>query len=71
MECPDYFNVDNQDVILICPQGIEPKGDQFKNIYQSGYILGKFDIEKLTYEHENFVSSLIMAFDFYAPQTFL
>ncbi|EMO6521347.1 TPA: sucrose-6-phosphate hydrolase [Staphylococcus aureus] len=69
-ECPDYFNVDNQDVILICPQGIEPKCDQFNNIYQSGYILGKFDIEKLTYEHENFVE-LDNGFDFYAPQTFL
>ncbi len=69
-ECPDYFNLDNQDVILICPQGIEPKGNQFKNIYQSGYILGKFDIEKLTYEHENFVE-LDNGFDFYAPQTFL
>ncbi|MBU5909282.1 sucrose-6-phosphate hydrolase, partial [Vibrio cholerae O1] len=34
------------------------------------YILGKFDIEKLTYEHENFVE-LDNGFDFYAPQTFL
>ncbi len=37
---PNYFNVDNQDVILV-PQGIEPKGDQFKNIYQSGCIAWK------------------------------
>ena len=51
----------------IC-QGI-PKDDQFNNIYQSGYILGTFDIEKLTYEHENFVE-LDNGFDFYAPQTF-
>ncbi len=55
---------------LFVHKGIEPKCDQFNNIYQSGYILGKFDIEKLTYEHENFVE-LDNGFDFYAPQTFL
>ena len=55
---------------LFVPKVLNQKAISSSNIYQSGYILGKFDIEKLTYEHENFVE-LDNGFDFYAPQTFL
>lgn len=59
-ECPDVFNLEGEEVLIFSPQGIEPLGDLYNNLYQSGYILkgGEF-IE------------LDRGFDFYAPQTFL
>lgn len=68
-ECPDYFELDNQGVLLFSPQGIEPAGELYRNIYQSGYILGeKMDISQKSMIHGEFVE-LDCGFDFYAPQT--
>ncbi|NRD77932.1 sucrose-6-phosphate hydrolase [Bacillus sp. BRMEA1] len=68
-ECPDYFELDEQGVLLFCPQGIMPKEDNFHNIYQSGYILGnKLDVNNLSMPHGSF-HELDKGFDFYAPQT--
>ncbi|MBT2736427.1 sucrose-6-phosphate hydrolase [Bacillus sp. ISL-7] len=70
-ECPDYFELANQGIFVFSPQGLEPHGDDFHNIYQSGYILGK----KLNLPNRNFVHGdfreLDRGFDFYAPQTTL
>lgn len=68
-ECPDYFELDGQGVLLFCPQGIEPDGDRFRNVYQSGYLVGKpLNRETLDFEHGAF-HELDRGFDFYAPQT--
>lgn len=68
-ECPDYFEMDQQGVLLFSPQGISPEGDHFRNIYQSGYIVGKpLDVETRTFEHGAF-QELDRGFDFYAQQT--
>ncbi|MEH7378520.1 glycoside hydrolase family 32 protein [Neobacillus drentensis] len=68
-ECPDYFELAHQGIFVFSPQGLEPHGDDFHNIYQSGYILGK----KLNLPNRNFVHGdfreLDRGFDFYAPQT--
>lgn len=69
-ECPDYFNLNGYDMLLFCPQGIDSEGERFKNIYQSGYIMGQYDINNLTMNHGDF-HELDYGFDFYAPQTFL
>ncbi|WP_393965532.1 glycoside hydrolase family 32 protein [Exiguobacterium sp. S22-S28] len=70
-ECPDYFELEGQGVLLFSPQGIEPKGDHFQNIFQSGYFIGKpLTLPDLTFQHEDFVE-LDFGFDFYAPQTTL
>ncbi|OIJ18071.1 sucrose-6-phosphate hydrolase [Anaerobacillus alkalidiazotrophicus] len=70
-ECPDYFELQNQGVLVFSPQGIEPEGDKFQNIYQSGYVLGeRLDLEKKVLEHGQFIE-LDRGFDFYAPQTML
>ncbi|PTE68077.1 sucrose-6-phosphate hydrolase [Staphylococcus devriesei] len=69
-ECPDYFELDNKDVILFSPQGIDAQGDKFRNIYQSGYLIGNLDLETLQFNHDEFVE-LDNGFDFYAPQTFI
>lgn len=68
-ECPDYFELGDQGVLLFCPQGIEPQGERFRNIYQSGYMLGKpLESDRQTFEHGEF-AELDRGFDFYAPQT--
>lgn len=70
-ECPDYFELGHQGIFVFSPQGLKPHGDEFRNIYQSGYILGK----KLNLPNRNFVHGdfreLDRGFDFYAPQTTL
>lgn len=68
-ECPDYFELQNQGVLIFSPQGLAPNGDQYQNIYQTGYVLGKkLDIEQKRLEHGEFIE-LDRGFDFYAPQT--
>lgn len=70
-ECPDYFPLQEKGVLIFSPQGIEPQGDQFHNIYQSGYVIGEMlDTEQLTMEHGSF-QELDRGFDFYAPQTMM
>ncbi len=70
-ECPDYFTLQDKGVLIFSPQGIEPKEDQFHNIYQSGYVLGeKLAIDQLTLVHGSF-RELDRGFDFYAPQTMI
>ncbi|KAA1036570.1 glycoside hydrolase family 32 protein [Macrococcus equipercicus] len=69
-ECPDYFELDGHDVILFCPQGVEADGEQYKNIHQSGYLLGTLDKETFQMTHGDFIE-LDHGFDFYAPQTTL
>ncbi|WNS80505.1 sucrose-6-phosphate hydrolase [Domibacillus sp. DTU_2020_1001157_1_SI_ALB_TIR_016] len=67
-ECPDYFTIDGQGVLVFSPQGIAPKGDCYHNIYQSGYVLGNLDVETQSIDHGVF-AELDRGFDFYAPQT--
>lgn len=69
-ECPDLFSQDNKDVLLICPQGIQPQGEKYRNIYQAGYFLGEMDYQNSTF-HAGSFTELDCGFDFYAPQTFL
>ncbi|WP_318505760.1 sucrose-6-phosphate hydrolase [Bacillus sp. T3] len=68
-ECPDYFELDGQGVFLFSPQGLKAEGDCYKNIYQSGYVLGR-PLDLVTNEliHGDF-HELDRGFDFYAPQT--
>lgn len=68
-ECPDYFELDGQGVLLFSPQGLQAEGDHYQNIYQSGYVMGSpFDLEKKELKHGAF-HELDRGFDFYAPQT--
>ncbi|MDL4843147.1 glycoside hydrolase family 32 protein [Aquibacillus rhizosphaerae] len=69
-ECPDLFSLQNKDILLFSPQGIEPDGYRYNNIYQSGYFVGKLDYQEAYYEHGAF-KELDRGFDFYAPQTTL
>lgn len=68
IECPDLFELDGERVLLSSPQGLEPKGELYNNLFQSGYMLS-IDEEFGTWWTE-FIE-IDRGFDFYAPQTFL
>ncbi|MFX3623640.1 MAG: glycoside hydrolase family 32 protein [Ectobacillus sp.] len=68
-ECPDYFELGENGVLVFSPQGLAPEGDKYQNIYQSGYIIGsRLDLQNRSMEHGDFIE-LDRGFDFYAPQT--
>ncbi len=66
-ECPDFFLLDGQYVLLFSPQGLRAEGINNRNVYQSGYVIGKWN------DHFTFgeFSELDRGFEFYAPQTTL
>lgn len=66
-ECPNLFTLDNKDVLLFCPQGVDKKGDLYNNIYQCGYVLGKLNYETGEFNCGDFLE-LDRGFEFYAPQ---
>jgi beta-fructofuranosidase len=68
-ECPDYMELQGQGVLIYSPQGIESQGDEYQNIFQSGYLIGEpLDLQTRQFEHGPF-QELDRGFDFYAPQT--
>lgn len=69
LECPDYFEIKGQDVLIVSPQGLEAKQHDYQNLYNVIYALGKLDIENLTFDVTDY-QELDKGFDFYAPQTF-
>jgi beta-fructofuranosidase len=69
-ECPDFFSLSDHDILLFSPQGISPQGENYQNLYQTGYLVGKFDYATGKLLHGSF-EELDKGFDFYATQTFL
>jgi beta-fructofuranosidase len=67
-ECPDLFELDGQDVLVMSPQGMEPEGDNYHNLHQAGYVIGQLNYQTGLLEHGSF-HLLDNGFDFYAPQT--
>lgn len=68
-ECPDYMELDEKGVFIFSPQGLEAMGDQYHNIYQSGYVIGEpLEFPNRQFNHGAF-HELDRGFDFYAPQT--
>ncbi|MBG9784908.1 glycoside hydrolase family 32 protein [Shouchella lehensis] len=68
-ECPDYFELDGKGIFIFSPQGLEPVGFHYQNIYQSGYLIGQpLDVTTGHFSH-NLFYELDAGFDFYAPQS--
>ncbi|SFL56112.1 beta-fructofuranosidase [Gracilibacillus orientalis] len=66
-ECPDFFPLNGEDVLLFSPQGLEADGIHYRNLFQSGYVIGNW---KERFEFGYF-TELDRGFEFYAPQTTL
>lgn len=67
-ECPDLFELDGKDVILVSPQEMAPLGLEFHAGFGTVALIGNFDSENFTYSREN-LHSIDYGIDFYAPQT--
>lgn len=62
LECPDRFTLNGKAVWAFCPQGVKADGENFRNLFSSGYCLG--DICRSNYTEWD------KGYDFYAPQTY-
>lgn len=69
-ECPDFFKLDNNDVLIISPVGLKRDGDRYCNTSSSIYCLGDFNFGSCKYEYYT-VDEIDAGFDFYAPQTMI
>ncbi|WP_392559930.1 glycoside hydrolase family 32 protein [Orbus mooreae] len=70
MECPDFFPLGDSYVLMFSPQGMKAKGYQYRNRFQSGYLIGKWQPGSpfnITHEFVEFDNG----HDFYAPQSFV
>src|SRR5690606_7022205 len=53
-ECPDFFTLQDKDVLLFSPQGMEPEGIHYQNTFQSGYFIGEWTEGTNQYMHNQF-----------------
>jgi beta-fructofuranosidase len=68
LECPDFFRLQDKDVIIMSPQYLERDGDRYNNLHSCVYMLGDMDLENCKYDFD-VVEQIDYGFDFYAPQT--
>ncbi|MFS6531775.1 glycoside hydrolase family 32 protein, partial [Microbacterium aurugineum] len=68
-ECPDFFELNGKYVLLFSPQGMEPEGDKYKNLFQTGYLIGDFDYNTHEYKTDGVFREIDHGHDFYASQT--
>jgi sucrose-6-phosphate hydrolase SacC (GH32 family) len=64
-----FFELDGENFLGICPQGVPSEEFRYQNIYESGYwrVDGKLSSDQKLHDFREWD----MGFDFYAPQTFV
>ncbi|ADI00721.1 glycoside hydrolase family 32 protein [Salisediminibacterium selenitireducens] len=67
-ECPDLFQLNGTDILIVSPQGLEPDGIHYLNTYQAGWFKGELDRKTGRFNPGAF-HELDRGFEFYAPQT--
>ncbi|MBY5035290.1 glycoside hydrolase family 32 protein [Streptococcus gallolyticus] len=67
-ECPDYFQIDGQDLLVVSPMRFKRTEHDYANINSSVIFSGKVDWERLEFVAED-VKEIDHGQDFYAPQT--
>ena len=68
-ECPDFFELDGQHILLVSSQDMLPRGFEYHNGNGVFYLLGKPDGQNRFVESANYAADY--GIDFYAPQTVL
>lgn len=69
-ECPDFFTLNGKQILMFSPQGMAAKGYTWRNLFQSGYLVGSWQPGE-TFIQESTFQELDHGHDFYAPQSFL
>ena len=67
-ECPDGFQLDGKDVLLVSAQDMLPEGLEYHNGNGALCLIGRFDPETGAFEAES-DQAVDYGIDFYAPQT--
>ncbi|HEM5088721.1 TPA: glycoside hydrolase family 32 protein [Streptococcus suis] len=67
-ECPDYFEVDGQEYLIISPMRYQKDGNDFININSNIFVTGHVDWDKKVFAAESF-KEIDHGHDFYAAQT--
>ena len=69
-ECPDFFELDGEHVLLVSPQDMLPQGFEYHNGNGTVCFIGSYDEQmgKFLEEHNQAID---YGLDFYAPQTVL
>ncbi|WP_312098282.1 sucrose-6-phosphate hydrolase [Niallia sp.] len=71
IECPNVVFLDDQPVLIFCPQGLDKRVADYQNIYPNFYIVGEnFDPERCKINHVEDLKLLDAGFDLYATQAF-
>ncbi|HCM90541.1 MULTISPECIES: sucrose-6-phosphate hydrolase [Vagococcus] len=71
VECPNLLFVEEQPLLIFCPQGLDKSIMSYENIYPNTYILGdSFDLKHLTINSPSEIKNLDYGFDVYATQAF-
>lgn len=74
-ECPsivrltDEADGEDYDVLILCPQGMEPAGEGFENVFPACYAVGHLVGTELR-GFDGAVREIDRGFEFYAPQVF-
>jgi beta-fructofuranosidase len=69
-ECPDYFQLQDRDVLIVSPMNKAPEVYNYYNNSSSIYKIGKYIFEIGEFESQ-IESEIDCGFDFYAPQTLI
>ncbi|HEM3198243.1 TPA: glycoside hydrolase family 32 protein [Streptococcus suis] len=67
-ECPDYFEVDGQEYLIISPMRYQKDGNDFVNINSNIFVTGHVDWDKKVFVADSF-KEIDHGHDFYAAQT--
>lgn len=69
-ECPDFFELDGKQILLVSPQDMLPQGFEYHNGNGTVCIIGSYDEENQKFVEER-NQAIDYGIDFYAPQTLL
>ncbi|RCW44854.1 glycoside hydrolase family 32 protein [Paenibacillus prosopidis] len=67
-ECPDLFELEGHDVLMLSPQRMPAQGDDFQNLHSTAYMIGRLDTVQGRFLYDQY-EQIDCGFDFYAPQT--
>ncbi|MCD8022330.1 MAG: sucrose-6-phosphate hydrolase [Lachnospiraceae bacterium] len=67
-ECPDFFSLEEEQVLVVSPQDMVPMGLEFHAGYGVVCMMGTWDRESFSFQRKR-VQSMDYGIDFYAPQT--
>lgn len=69
-ECPDFFPLEDKQILLISPQEMDAVGLEFHNGNNAAFLLGSYECDKMQFIRTA-IQNVDYGLDFYAPQTML